>query len=246
MKRPLLSLVTAAFLALAAPVAINGQESEPPGVASGVAPAISPVQSEVPPPPQRPAQSPGRPEDALKLYGQGRYAEAVATCEAELRGDPRNRDSYVVLCWSLVGNRQYAEAEQRATQARALNWYDHRIIEVLGEAKYYLGKNSEALSLFQEYIALVPLITGARVNSSYYYMGEIYIRQERYQHADIALTTAVRFEPTRDTWWVRLGYAREMARSYTEALAAYDRALALNPASADAQRGRQRAIANIR
>jgi tetratricopeptide (TPR) repeat protein len=184
--------------------------------------------------------------DALKLFYQGQYAEAIRICEAELQRDPQNRDSYVVLCWSLVGNRQYAEAEQRATQARALNWYDHRVIEVLGEAKYYLGKNAEALSLFQEYISLVPMTTGARINTAYYFIGEIYIRQERYQHADIALTTAVRFAPQRDSWWVRLGYAREMAGSLQAAVQAYDRALALNPTSADGQRGRVRTVAKIR
>jgi tetratricopeptide (TPR) repeat protein len=102
--------------------------------------------------------------DALRLYQQGRYAEAIAQCEAELFQDPQNRESYVVLCWSLVANRQYAEAEQRATQARTLSWYDHRIIEVLAEAKYFLGKNSESLSLFQEYISLVPVTTGGRIN----------------------------------------------------------------------------------
>jgi tetratricopeptide (TPR) repeat protein len=181
--------------------------------------------------------------DALRLYQQGRYTEAIAQCEDELRQDAQNRESYVVLCWSLVQNRQYAEAEQRATQARALNWYDHRIVEVLAEAEYFLGKNSEALSLFQEYVSLVPVTTGGRINLAYYYMGEIYIRQERFQHADIALTTAVRFEPGRDTWWVRLGYAREMARNNREALAAYDKALQLNASSADAQRGRARVMA---
>jgi tetratricopeptide (TPR) repeat protein len=181
--------------------------------------------------------------DALRLYGQGRYTEAIAQCEAELLQDSTNRESYVVLCWSLVANRQYAEAEQRATQARSLNWYDHRIIEVLAEAKYFLGKNAEALELFQEYISLVPVTTGGRVNVAYYYMGEIYIRQERFQHADIALTTAVRFEPGRDTWWIRLGYAREMAKNNREALAAYEKALQLNAASVDAQRGRTRVMA---
>jgi tetratricopeptide (TPR) repeat protein len=181
--------------------------------------------------------------DALRLYSQGRYAEAIAQCEEELLQNPQNRESYVVLCWSLVANRQYAEAEQRAAEARALSWYDHRIVEVLAEAKYYLGKNIEALSLFQEYLSLVPITTGGRVNLAYYYMGEIYIRQERYQHADMALTTAVRFEPGRDTWWVRLGYAREMARNNREALAAYDKALQLNAASVDAQRGRTRVTA---
>ena len=181
--------------------------------------------------------------DALRLYQQGRHAEAIAQCEDELLQNPQNRESYVVLCWSLVANRQYAEAEQRATQARSLNWYDHLIVEVLAEAKYFNGKNAEALSLFQEYLSLVPVTTGGRVNFAYYYMGEIYIRQERFQHADIALTTAVRFEPGRDTWWVRLAYAREMAKNNREALAAYDKALQLNASSVDAQRGRARVMA---
>ncbi|MDR3283822.1 MAG: tetratricopeptide repeat protein [Treponema sp.] len=183
--------------------------------------------------------------DALRLYSLGRYTEAIVVCEEELRENPQNRESYVVLCWSLVQNRQYAEAEQRAAQARSFYQYDHRVVEVLGEAKYYLGKNVEALSLFQEYVSLVPVTSGSRINLAYYYMGEIYIRQQRFQHADIALTTAVRFESGRDTWWVRLGYAREMARNFRESLEAYDRALQLNPASADAQRGRSRVMANI-
>jgi tetratricopeptide (TPR) repeat protein len=195
------------------------------------------VFSQTPPPPR---------QDALRLYTQGRYQEAIEVCEAELQENPNNRDSYVVLCWSLVANRQYAEAEQKAAQARELNRYDQRIIETLAEAKYFLGKNGDALTLFQEYIALVPVTTGARINLAYYYMGEIYIRQERYEHADIAITTAVRFDPNRDSWWVRLGYAREMARSYADAVSAYDRALQLNGASVDAQRGRIRAMSNIR
>jgi tetratricopeptide (TPR) repeat protein len=182
--------------------------------------------------------------DALRLYSQGRYAEAIAACEAELIENPQNRESHVVLCWSLVQNRQYAEAEQRAAQARNL-WYDYRIIEVLGEAKYFLGKNSEALALFQEYVSLVSITMGSRINAAYYYMGEIYIRLERFQHADIALTTAARFEPGRDTWWARLGYAREMAGNYRESLEAYDKALQLNSSSLDAQRGRNRVLPNL-
>ena len=71
-------------------------------------------------------------------------------------------------------------------------------------------------------------------------MGEIYIRQGRYQHADISLSSAVKKEPLIDTWWIRLGYAREMAGNYLEALEAYDEALRLNSSSVDASRGRDR------
>jgi tetratricopeptide (TPR) repeat protein len=185
--------------------------------------------------------------DALKLYQSGDYVRAIAVCEQELAENSRNFDSYAVLCWSLIRNRQYAEAEQRATLARSLSGYDHRIVEALAEAKYFLGKNSEALALFQEYITLIPniAVSRTRIDSAYYYMGELYIRQARYEHADISLTQAVHIEPNMDVWWVRLGYAREMAKSYQAAIEAYDKALALNPSSADALRGKERSLSRI-
>ena len=43
-----------------------------------------------------------------------------------------------------------------------------------------------------------------------------------------------------DAWWIRLGYAREMAGNYLESLEAYDEALRLNSSSVDASRGRDR------
>lgn len=182
-------------------------------------------------------------EDALVLYRQGQYARAIKICEQEIitnaNSPARLIDSYCVLCWSLVRNRQYAEAEQRATDARALNANDVRLIEVLAEAKYYLGKNTAALELFQTYLANAPA-TAARIGNAYYYLGEIYVRQAKYQHADIAFTASVRTEPTVDYWWTRCGYAREQAGSYQSALDAYNKALELNPSQIDAARGRDR------
>ncbi len=177
--------------------------------------------------------------DALKLYNNGNYKEAIAVCEQEIAENPNNIDSHVVLCWSLVANKQYSEAEQRATQARTINSYDVRLIEVLGEAKYFLGKNNEALNFFERYISNVPETAG-RVGRVYYYMGEIYVKQSRYEHADIAFTTAVHTDPLRDYWWTRLGYAREMAGDYKNALVAYSKALELNPGQYDATRGKTR------
>ncbi len=188
------------------------------------------------------AQS-GKP-DALKLYQQGNYAQSIKVCESELLSNPNNLDSYAVMCWSLIENRQYAEAEQRASEARKINAYDVRIIEVLAEAKYYLGKNNEALNLFQTYVANVPE-NGSRYGKAYYYMGEIYIRQARFLHADIALTTAVRSEPLLDYWWTRLGYARENTKDYVSAIAAYDKALSLNSAQADAKAGKTRCQSHL-
>lgn len=184
-------------------------------------------------------------EDALVLYRNGKYAQAIKICEIEITEDPQNIDSYCVLCWSLVRNRQYAEAEQRAAEARAINSTDVRLIEIQAEAKFYLGKNTSAMELFQNYLSNVPA-NGSRIGNAYYYMGEIYIRQAKYQHADIAFSAAVYTEPLVDYWWTRCGYAREMANSYESALEAYTKALDLNSSNTDAQRGKDRVTAKLR
>lgn len=183
--------------------------------------------------------------DALVLYRQGNYAEAIKICEQEININPRNIDSYCVLCWSLVRNKQYAEGEMRANEARKLAPADVRLMEILAEAKYYQGKNNEALEMFRTYIASAPA-NAARIGNAYYYMGEIYIRQGKYQHADISMTTAVYTEPLVDIWWTRCGYAREMAGNYATALEAYNKAIELKASNADAARGKERVTARLR
>lgn len=183
-------------------------------------------------------------QDALVLYNNGKLREAIKVCEDELVENPNRVDSYVVMCWALVKNKQYAEAEQRATEGLVVSPYDLRLIEVLGEAKYYLGKNSGAMEQFQRYVANAS-DNSARIGTAYYFMGEIFIKQARFQHADIALSSAVKKEPLIDKWWVRLGYAREQAGNYLESVNAYDEALRLNPSSIDASRGRERVSAKL-
>ena len=97
---------------------------------------------------------------------------------------------------------------------------------------------------FQKYVANAPE-SGPRVGVAYYYMGEIFIKEAKYQHADISLSVAVKKEPLLDSWWSRLGYAREMAGNYFEAANAYDEALKLNSSSYDATRGRERVTSKI-
>lgn len=183
--------------------------------------------------------------DALKLYREGKYKESIEVCEAEIAARPENMDSYAVLCWALVANKQYAEAEQRATQARKINAADIRIMEILGEAKYYLGKNNEALAMFQRYVSNASETAG-RLGTAYFYMGEIYVRQSKFEHADISFSAAVRYEPTYSAyWWTRLGYAREMTGDWKSAIVAYDKALAMNPSQYDATRGKTRCQSHL-
>jgi len=177
--------------------------------------------------------------DALAEYRLGNYERAVQICQDEIADDAGNMDSYVVICWSLLRLGRYGEALRYARIARGLNRYDARVAEILGEIYYFQGNNSEALQYFQDYINLSP--GGQRIESVYYYIGEIYIRMGKYRHADIALSTAVHWVPGNAAWWTRLAFARENAGDLTEAVAAYERALALNSQLSDARRGLDRA-----
>ena len=184
-----------------------------------------------------PAQSQDRP-DALASYNAGDYAGAVEICLEEIEEAPASRDSYSVLCWSLLALKRYEETFEYATRAYEFAPNDPRIVEVLGEANYFLGRNLEALELFEKYAVIAD--TGGRIDRVYYFMGEIFIRLGEYNHADIAFSTALYHSPNISAWWGRLGYAREMSSDFVNSLEAYNKALALNPNLLDADRGRAR------
>jgi tetratricopeptide (TPR) repeat protein len=183
------------------------------------------------------ANSQSRP-DALASYRAGEYERSIEICLQEIQAAPRSRDSYSVLCWSLIALERYDEALVHAADAYRFAPNDPRIVEALGEANYFLGKNLDALKYFERYAVVAD--TGDRIDRVYFYMGEVFVRLGEYNHADIAFSTALYHSPNISLWWARLGYAREMAEDYPNALDAYERALAFNPNLLDADRGRLR------
>ena len=181
--------------------------------------------------------------DALASYRSENYQDAVEICLREIEAMPRNMDSYTVLGWSLIALERYEDALKYGLNALKIAPRDSRINEILGESNYYLGRNLDALNYFEQYAVLAP--TGGRTADIYFFMGEIFIRLEEYNHADIALSTAVYHSSESSTWWSRLGYAREMAGDYRYALEAYQKSLALNPSLTEARRGRDRVSAQF-
>jgi tetratricopeptide (TPR) repeat protein len=177
-------------------------------------------------------------KDALELYRNGDYRQAMQVCLEELEEMPNRMDAYAVLGWSLLKLERYQEALDYGQKALAVSRYDPRLIEINGEALFYLGRRREALALFEEYAAIAP--TGGRIEVVYFFMGEIFIQEGQYHRADIALSTALYHSPNVASWWARLGYAREKAQDFQWALEAYNKALALNPNQADAGRGKAR------
>jgi tetratricopeptide (TPR) repeat protein len=176
--------------------------------------------------------------DALELYKAGRYLESIKVCQEELAESPKNIDSYVVLGWSQLKLKRYAEALETAENADQISPHDSRLVQITGEAKYYLGRIEDALASLEEYVRLRP--TGDRIARVYWLMGECFISLKEYQNADIAISTALYHEENNAGWWARLGYARELANDLKYAREAYDRALRLDPNLIDAQRGKER------
>jgi tetratricopeptide (TPR) repeat protein len=182
-----------------------------------------------------PAQDKG---DALELYRNGDFQRAIDVCRQELAEAPNRLDAHAILGWSLLKLKRYQEARDSSQKAFAISRYDPRIIEIAAEAYYYLGRHAEAMRYLEEYAAIAP--TGGRIDLAYYYLGEIFIQQGKFNNADIALSTALYHSPNIADWWARLGYAREKAGDFRYALEAYNKALALNPNLVDAQRGKSR------
>jgi tetratricopeptide (TPR) repeat protein len=176
--------------------------------------------------------------DALELYKTGKYLESIKVCQEELAESPKNIDSYVVLGWSQLKLKRYAEALETAETADQISPHDSRLVQITGEAKYYLGRIEDALASLEEYVRLRP--TGDRIARVYWLMGECFISLKEYQNADIAISTALYHEENNAGWWARLGYARELANDLKYAREAYDRALRLDPNLIDAQRGKER------
>ncbi len=174
--------------------------------------------------------------DALELYRDSRYADAIKVCQQEIAVTPNNIDSYVVMGWSLLRLQQYGDALAASQKAIAISPNDPRIIQIVGEADVFLGKFDDALQNLQGYVALRP--NGDRIARVYWLMGECFIKLKEFQNADISLSTAVYYEQNNSAWWARLGYAREQANDLTWAGDAYDHALKLDPGLVDAQRGR--------
>ncbi len=185
--------------------------------------------------------------DALLLYREGQYQRAVDLCLEELNERGRDQakrrmDSYTVLGWSYLKLGEYEKALNSALAARKEIRYDIRIIEIEGEANYYLGRNSSAMALFEEYVSLNNQVQGSRIDTVYYLMGEIFLRFAEYQHADIAFTTALHYSPRIAQWWARLGYACEQIPDLEKAKSAYGRALELQPSLEDARAGLERLL----
>ncbi|MCL2519712.1 MAG: tetratricopeptide repeat protein [Spirochaetaceae bacterium] len=183
-------------------------------------------------------------QEATFNYRLGNYQTTITHSEqADNLIDRSNiillTDNYVNWSSALIALGRFNEAITIGRRAQQFAPFELRIMQNLIEAYFQTNNHSEALPLIQQYIAINP--TGNLVGRFYFYMGEIYLGQSLFNHADVAFSVAVHHTPNLALWWYRLGYAREMTRNFIGANHAYNEALRLNPSFTEVRR-RQAAI----
>ena len=206
------------------------------------------------------AQTPGgagaQPLNALQNYRQGRdyeaqnrtseanahYNEAVRICLDEVSRNAAARDTYTVITWTLQRQRKYTDVITWGERGLRIYSDEYRIVETMGEAFFYLGNYERSLSYMQRYTNALP--QGERASVAFFFIGEIYRLSQKYHHADIAYTTALRFEPNIALWWYRLATVREQIGDRWPAIEAYQQSLRLNPNYNEAREGLARLQSN--
>lgn len=195
--------------------------------------------------------------DALLLYKQGRdleaagkkvealvkYRDSVAICEKELAVDPTRMDSYTVKCWSLFRLERYREVVDIGSAGLKVK-FDARIVEVMGEAYFHLNDDTSAMRFLQRYLDNVGEY-GDRVPTAYFYMAESFMRQKKFDHADIAYSLAVYREPGIARWWYRYAAVVETLGDFKRSNDLYGKALKLSPGMAEALAGQARVKAKL-
>jgi len=187
--------------------------------------------------------------DALSNYRTGRdlenrnqqneadyyYNAAIRICYDEIYRNVATADTYTALTWTLQRQRRYGEVIGWGERGLTIFPDEYRIVEVMGEAYFYLENYEQSLSSMQRYTNFVP--RGERSSVAYFFIGEIYRHRKQYHHADIAYSTALKLDPAVALWWFRLGLVREAAGDSSQAIIAYEQALRFNPGYREASDG---------
>jgi len=188
--------------------------------------------------------------DAMVLYNMGRnlerngrveeshiqYNNAVAQCLNEVASNiPNNKkmDAYSIASWCLINLKRYNDVLKYSKDAFKIDSEDHRIIEAVAEAYFYLGKHAESLKLFQKYVNIPGIY---RLGIAYFFIGEIYEKMGKYSKAEMAYLVAVRNTDYRDNpkiafWWFKLATTKEklmdktIAQDRQNVLVAYSQVL---------------------
>ncbi len=164
--------------------------------------------------------------DAVRLYQEGRSAEAEATCAAVLRREPRHSGALLLAGLLALQGGDAARAAELTIQAAALNPNDAQAFNVLAAAQIKLRKYDKAEANAARAAALKPALVDAHCNRA------------------TALDQLKRFAEALKSWDRALALKPDLAAAHSaradvlealgrheEALPSFGRAIALAPSA---------------
>jgi tetratricopeptide (TPR) repeat protein len=157
---------------------------------------------------------------AEKLYGSGRYEEALAIYEEALRLNPNDAVSYSGKGDALYHLKRYEEALVAYENACRLNSNDAVNYSDIGDILCQLGRYEEALVAYEEALHIGPVDAVGYSNK-----GDTLCQLGRYKEALVAYEAALRVNPNDPAIYQLYGDAFYNLRQYEDALNAYDKAL---------------------
>ena len=163
---------------------------------------------------------------AMCLAGAGRVDEAVAAYRRALGLRPAYFEAWANLASLLETHQRFAQAEEAYGRALALKPGAAPVLNGLGMCLLARGELERAADAFSRAVAADPAFPTARNN-----LGNTLGKLKQVDAAIAHLQEAVRLRPDFAVAWVNLGEQCYVAGRDAEAVAAIDRALALDPAN---------------
>ncbi len=171
--------------------------------------------------------NPNLPEVHFALGGAysatGKYNEAVAELKRAAALAPKSDEVYRRLGDVYLESGDAPDAMKSFGKAIQLNPYFWDNQNEIGNAYFEQGDYTRALEAFHQITVLAP-----DVDVGYENIGNVYLREGKYQECIFYFQKALQIEPYWTTY-SNLGTAYFFLQQYTQAAAAYEKAVALNP-----------------
>ncbi len=158
--------------------------------------------------------------------------------EQAVRDDPENPDARVALAETYLTAGQYEQALDQANQVLALYPDNDKALLIAGIAHVRLNQPQAAIEPLERFTTLrqdLPMAqSDMALEAAYYFLGESYVKLERYADAIPALEAALRISATDADALYQLGLAYQDSGQPEAALEQYQKAVRLVPNFAEA------------
>jgi Flp pilus assembly protein TadD len=167
-------------------------------------------------------------QQGLALRDQGRYAEAIATLEQSVQGEPQNQSGRVLLGWTQHKAGQANAAATTLLDAFYQNPFDVPTLNALGIVYLVDGQLGRAISSH-----LWAAVLNSNNEIAYYNLSLGFERIGQYDWALATAQTAAQLEPTNPHPLIAAAIAHLGNQDQAGARASYQQAVEIDPRYAD-------------